>query len=171
MKLIPKITAVLMCGVFGPAVAGEHLDIKGFHVGMQRWELKAHEKDFCYAEGCVLSRKTPFTVGGVKGRLLAATYDSSATADSIDFTFDSFGFDGLRKAMVEKYPNTACVDSEVITRLGLHVPQVTCKFETADDGIYLVRVAGNINRSLLLVMSAQKRQDVRNHLEAANKDL
>lgn len=155
----------------GAAFAEDSVDIKGFHAGMKRYELTGHVTDFCYLEGCVLSRKTPFTVGGVKGRLLAATYDSNGAADLIDFIFDSFGFDQLRAAMIEKFPNTKCENSEVITRLGLHVPQVLCRFETPKDGIYLVRVAGNINKSVMFVMSAEKRQEMREHIAATNKDL
>jgi hypothetical protein len=155
----------------GAAFADDSVDIKGFHAGMKRYELKGHLTDFCYLEGCALSRKTPFTVGGVKGKLLSATYDSDGAADSIDFIFDSFGFGQLRAAMLEKFPGTKCENSEAITRLGLHVPQVLCRFETAKDGIYLVRVAGNINRSVMFVMSAEKRQEVREHIAAANKDL
>jgi hypothetical protein len=155
----------------GAAFAEDSVDIKGFHAGMKRYELTGHLTDFCYLEGCALSRKTPFTVGGVKGRLLAATYDSNGTADSIDFIFDSFAFDQLRAAMLEKFPDTKCDKSEVITRLGLRIPQVFCHFETAQDGIYLARVAGNINKSVMFVMSAEKRQEVREHIAATNKDL
>jgi hypothetical protein len=153
------------------AFADESVDIKGFHAGMQRHELKGHLTDFCYLEACALSRKTPFTVGGVKGKLLTATYDGDGAADSIDFIFDSFGFDHLRAAMLEKFPAARCENSEAITRLGLHVPQVICHFETSKDGIYLMRVAGNINRSVMFVMSAEKRKEVRDHIVAANKDL
>ncbi len=155
----------------GTAFAEDSVDIKGFHAGMKRYELTGHLTDFCYLEGCAFSRKTPFTVGGVKGRLLATTYDNNGTADSIDFIFDSFGFDQLRAAMLEKFPGTKCENSEVITRLGLHVPQVLCRFETSKDGIYLARVAGNINKSVMFVMSAEKRQEMREHIAAANKDL
>src|SRR5471032_837667 len=80
------------------ASAEESVDIKGFRAGMQRHELKGHLTDFCYLEGCALSRKTPFTVGGVKGRFLTASYDGNGAADSIDFIFDNFGFDHLRAA-------------------------------------------------------------------------
>ncbi len=153
------------------ASADEYLDIKGFHVGMKGYELKGHLTDFCYHEGCVVSRKTPFTVGGVKGKLLNATYDTNGAADMIEFVFDSFGFDSIRSAFIEKYPNAKCVNSEVITRIGLRVPQVVCRYETDRDGIYLVRVAGNINKSLMFVISAEKRQEVRDHIAAANKDL
>jgi hypothetical protein len=163
---------LLFAVLFGTvAYADESVDIKGFHAGMKRYELKGHLSDFCYLEACTLSRKTLFTVGGVKGKLLAATYDTDGAADSIDFIFDSFGFDHLRAAMLEKFPATRCENSEVITRLGLHVPQVLCRFETAKDGIYLVRVAGNINKSVMFVMSAEKRQEMREHVAAANKDL
>jgi hypothetical protein len=92
-------------------------------------------------------------------------------ADSIDFIFDSFGFDQLRAAMIEKFPGTKCENSEVITRRGLLVPQVICRFEAAKDGIYLMRVAGNINKSMMFVLSAEKRQEMREHVAAANKDL
>jgi hypothetical protein len=167
-----KLGTLLFAVLFGTAAyADESIDIKGFHAGMKRYELKGHLSDFCYLEGCTLSRKTLFTVGGVKGKLLAATYDADGTADSIDFIFDSFGFDHLRAAMLEKFPATRCEISEVITRLGLHVPQVICRFETQKDGIYLARVAGNINKSVMFVISAEKRQEVRDHLAAANKDL
>jgi hypothetical protein len=163
---------LLLSMVFGTAASAEEsLEIKGFHAGMQRHELKGHLTDFCYLEACALSRKTPFTVGGVKGKLLTATYNSEGAADSIDFVFDSFGFDRLRAAMLEKFPATKCENSEAITRLGLHVPQVLCRFETNKDGIYLVRVAGNINKSVMFVMSAEKRQELREHIAATNKDL
>jgi hypothetical protein len=166
------IPALLLSVLFSTAAsAGDSVDIKGFHAGMPRHDLTGHLTDFCYLEGCALSRKTPFTVGGIKGKFLTATYDGNGAADSIDFIFDSFGFDRLRTAMIEKFPGTECVDSEVITRLGLHVPQVLCHFESAKDGIYLVRVAGNINKSVMFVMSAEKRQEVREHVAAANKDL
>jgi hypothetical protein len=150
---------------------GDLLEIKGFHVGMKNWEVTAHEHDFCYAKSCPLSHKTPFTVGGVTGRFFNATYDDSATANLVEFGFDSFGFQNLRNALVEKYPGTKCRNSEVITRLGLHVPQVVCRYETDKDGIYLMRVAGNINRSLLFIMSAEKREEVKEHIVAANHDL
>lgn len=153
------------------ALGAEHLDVKGFHVGMQRWEIKAHESDFCYTGRCTLSHKPLFTVGDVRGRLLGATYDDSARATSIDFAFDSFGFDRLKAALLTKYPDARCTTSEAITRLGLHVPQVVCRYETETDGIYLVRVAGNINRSLLFLMSAEKRREVLTHIAAANHDL
>ena len=147
------------------------LDIKGFHVGMKNWEVTAHERDFCYAKVCGLSHKTPFTVGGVTGKFLNATYDDSAAANLVEFGFDSFGFKNLRNALVSKYPDTKCVNSEVITRLGIHVPQVVCRYETDRDGIYLMRVAGNINKSLLFIMSAEKREEVKEHIVAANHDL
>ena len=151
--------------------ADDHLEIKGFHVGMKNWEVTAHERDFCYEKVCPFSRKTPFTVGGVSGKVLKATYDDSAAANLIEFGFDSFGFSSLRTAMVEKYPGTKCVDSEVITRLGIHVPQVLCRYETDKDGMYLMRVAGNINKSLLFIMSSEKKQEVKDHIIAANHDL
>ena len=158
--------------VFPFALAdGDHLEIKGFHVGMKNWEVTAHEHDFCYAKTCPLSRKTPFTVGGVTGKFLNATYDDSAAANLVEFGFDSFGFENLKNALVEKYPGTKCMNSEVITRLGLHVPQVVCRYETDKDGIYLMRVAGNINKSLLFIMSAEKREEVKEHIVAANHDL
>jgi hypothetical protein len=135
------------------------------------YELKGHLNDFCYAEGCVLSRKTPFTVGGVKGKLLRTSYDSNGAADLIEFKFDSLQFAHLRSAMIEKFPKTQCVDSEVITRLGIRVPQVLCRYETPKDGIYLARVAGNINRSVMFVISAERRREVKDHIAAANKDL
>jgi hypothetical protein len=166
------IPTLLLSMLFSTAAsADESVEIKGFHAGMQRYELKGHLTDFCYLEACAFSRKTPFTVGGVKGKLFTATYDSAGEADSIDFIFDSFGFDRLRAAMLDKFPATKCENSEAITRLGLHVPQVLCRFETAKDGIYLVRVAGNINKSVMFVMSAEKRQELREHIAAANKDL
>jgi hypothetical protein len=164
--------ALLVTGFFDTAaLADEFLDIKGFHVGMKGHELKGHLTDFCYQEGCGFSRKTPFTVGGVKGKFLTASYDTNGAADTIDFIFDSFEFEHLRGALVEKFPQSTCANSEVITRLGLRVPQVLCRYETAKDGIYLVRVAGNINKSVMFVMSAEKRQDVRDHVAAANRDL
>jgi hypothetical protein len=166
------ISTLLLSVLFSAAAfADESVDIKGFHSGMQRHELKGHLTDFCYLEGCALSRRTPFTVGGVKGKFLTASYDGNGAADSIDFIFDSFGFDHLKAAMLEKFPETKCVSSEVITRLGLHVPQVLCRFETNKDGIYLARVAGNINKSVMFVMSAEKRQEVRDHIAVANRDL
>lgn len=152
------------------ASADDLLEIKGFHVGMKTWEVTAHEHDFCYSKVC-LAHKTPFTVGGVAGKFLNATYDDSAAANLVEFGFDSFGFQNLRSALVEKYPGTKCMNSEVITRLGLHVPQVVCRYETDKDGIYLVRVAGNINSSLLFIMSAEKREEVKEHIIAANHDL
>lgn len=163
--------AVGLAMVVVAQAADDYLDVKGFHVGMQGYELKGHLSDFCYEEGCALSRKTPFTVGGVKGKLLHASYDANGSANLIEFKFDSMQFAHLRTALVEKFPKTQCVDSEVITRLGLHVPQVLCRYETERDGIYLVRVDGNINRSVMFVISAEKRQEVRDHIAAANKDL
>jgi hypothetical protein len=150
----------------------DDIEIKGFHLGMKRWELKAHERDFCYSKaGCALSHKTQFTVGGVDGKLLTATFDDDAAVNSVEFVFDSFGFEQIRRALLEKYPHASCLNSEVITRQGIKLPQVICRFETDRDGIYLLRVAGNINRSLLFVMSADKRQEVRDHIAAATKDL
>jgi hypothetical protein len=35
----------------------------------------------------------------------------------------------------------------------------------------LVRVAGNFNKSVMFVMSAEKSQELREHIAAANKDL
>jgi len=158
-------------GLCGLASADDFLDIKGFHAGMKRYELKGHLTDFCFQQGCAFSKKTPFTVGGVKGQFLGATYDSNGAADSIDFTFDSFDFKQLRAALTDKYPHSNCVNSEAITRLGIKVPQVFCRFETDKDGIYLIRVAGNINRSMMFVMSAEKREEVKEHVVAANRDL
>jgi hypothetical protein len=167
--------AIAGLALFTSASAGQaedFLEIKGFHVGMKSWEFKAHQTDFCYMEGCFLSpNKTFFTVGGVKGRFFGVSYNDSAEVAMAEFTFDSLQFDHLRTALIEKYPRAKCSDSEVITRLGRRVPQMVCGFETAKDGIYLVRVAGNINRSLMFVMSAEKRKDLRDHIAAANKDL
>jgi hypothetical protein len=172
MKFASLISLVLACLVSAAAMASEqYLEIKGFHVGMKAWELKAHQTDFCYVEGCTFSNKVPFTVGGIKGRFLTASYNDSAEVDSVDFTFDSLEFEHLRTALLEKYPRAKCADSEVITRRGLRVPQVVCGFETPSDGIYLVRVAGNINRSMMVLMSAEKKQEMREHIAAANKDL
>jgi hypothetical protein len=154
-----------------PAVASESVDIKGLHAGMQGYELRGHLKDFCYIDVCLLSHKPMFTVGGVRGHLLAARYDGNGAADLIDFEFDSFGFAQLRTAMVEKFPATRCIESEVITRLGLQVPQVVCRYETDKDGIYLVRVAGNINKSIMFVLSAEKRDELREHIAAATRDM
>jgi hypothetical protein len=107
----------------------------------------------------------------VKGKVLMVTHDDSAVVDSVGFVFDSFGFVNLKAALVEKYPDSKCVTSEVVTRLGLRVPQMICRYETATDGIYLMRAAGNINRSQLFLMSAEKRQEVQNRISSANKDL
>ena len=161
-------TSILLSQSFA---ADEHLEIKGFHAGMKRYELSGHLTDFCFKERCVLSRKTAFTVGGVKGRFLTATYNSDGEADLIEFGFDSLKFSQLQAALTEKYPQAACKNSEVITRLGLRVPQVVCRYETASEGIYVLRVAGTINRSLLFVMSAEKRLEVRDHFAAATRDL
>jgi len=151
--------------------ADEFVEIKGFHVGMKSWEFKAHQTDFCYVEGCLLAKKIPFTVGGVKGRFFGVTYNDSAEVTMAEFSFESLQFEHLRTALIEKYPKTKCLDSEVMSRLGRRVPQVVCGFENPKDGIYLVRVAGNINRSLMFVMSAEKRQELKEHIAAANKDL
>jgi hypothetical protein len=153
------------------ASGAESVDIKGFYAGMEGYELKGHLKDFCYLEGCALSRKTRFTVGEVKGKFLAAKYDSAGAAELIAFQFDSFGFQRLQSAMLEKFPETKCIKSTVITRLGLTVPQMLCAFETEKDGIYLLRVAGNINRSTMFVMTAQARQELRQYVADANNDL
>jgi hypothetical protein len=153
------------------AGADESVEIKGFHVGMKTWEFKAHQTDFCYLEGCLLAHKIPFTVGGVKGGFFGVSYNDSAEVTLAEFNFDSLQFEHLRTAMIEKYPKTKCSNSEVITRLGRRVPQVICGFETSKDGIYLLRVAGNINRSLMFVMSAEKRKELQDHIVAANKDL
>jgi len=162
---------LLSAGLCELASADDLLDIKGFHAGMKGYELKGHLTDFCFQEGCAFSKKTPFTVGGVKGKFLAATYDSNGAADSIDFVFDSFGFEPLRAALIDKYPQSKCVNSEVITRRGIQVPQVLCRFETGKDGIYLIRAAGSINQSMMFVMSAEKREEVKEHVVAANRDL
>jgi len=122
-------------------------------------------------EGCLLTNKIPFTVGRVKERFLAVSYNDSAEVTMADFTFDSLQFEHLRTALVDKYPQARCLESEVITRIGTRVPQVVCKYETSKDGINLVRVAGNINRSLLFVMSAEKRKELQEHIAATNKDL
>jgi len=103
-------------------------------------------------EGCLFANKIPFTVGGVKGRFVGVSYNDSAELTMADFTFDSWQFENLRTELVEKYPQSRCLDSEVITRDGRRVPQVVCTFETPKDGIYLVRVAGNTSRSLMFVM-------------------
>jgi hypothetical protein len=151
--------------------AEDDLEIKGFHSGMKRYELTGHLKEFCYREGCALSRKTPFTVGGVKGRFLTADYNANGEADAIEFVFDSLQFAPLQAALTEKYPQAVCQSSEAIARSGIKVPQVMCRYETSSAGIYLLRVAGNINRSVMFVLSAEKRQEVRDRVIAATRDL
>ena len=148
------------------------LDIKGFHVGMQRWEVEAHKKDFCFQHQiCGLPKKTRFTVGGVIGKFSAATYDNDAASTLVAFSFDSLKFSELQAALMGKYPQASCQNSQAVTRLGLHVPQVICHFETNKDGIYLIRVLGNINTSELFLMSAEKKREFQEYIAARNKDM
>jgi hypothetical protein len=169
-RLVMPLVACCLLG--SVAAADDHLEIKGFHVGMTSLELRSHKADFCYDHlGCDISRKTPFTVGGVKGRFLHATYDSDAIVNSIEFTFDSLRFANLKAALLDKYPGTKCATSDVTNRVGTHFQQIVCRYEEDKEGIYLARYDGNVLRSVLFVMSAVKREDLKMRLEAAQKDL
>jgi len=69
-------------------------------------------------DGCLLRNKIPFIVGGVKGRFLAGSYND-AEVTTADFTFDSRPFEHLRTGLVDKYSQARCLESEVITRIGM----------------------------------------------------
>jgi hypothetical protein len=173
MKMTAFATTLVAGGMLSgaAAAAGDYLEIKGFHVGMTSLELRSHKEDFCYSEGCAFSRKIPFTVGGVKGKWLAATYNGDAMVNSVEFIFDSLRFENLKSALFEKYPGAKCATSDVINRQGTHFDQIVCRYETDKDGIYLARYDGNSTKSVLFVMSADKKEELRARLAAAQKDL
>ena len=52
------------------------------------------------------------------------SYNGSAEVTMADFTFDNLQFEHLRTALVEKYPQAICLESEVIIRIGTRVPQI-----------------------------------------------
>lgn len=97
-------------------------------------------------------------------------YDNDARVNSIEFTFDSLRFASLKGALLEKYLETKCATSDVTNRIGAHFQQIICRYETDKEGIYLARYDGNVLHSVMFVMSADKRDEVRARLEAAQKE-
>jgi hypothetical protein len=165
--------AACVCGASLSALgADEPADVNGFHVGMQQDEFTARYLGFCYTQQtCARSHKPAFNYGGVTGAFLTATYDSSGGLDLAEFAFESAGFEGLKRALLQRYPDARCTDTAGIDFQGQHVPQVICRRETAADGIYLLRVSGSVNRSLLFVTSAAKRSEATERLAAAATSL
>jgi hypothetical protein len=170
IKLVIALSAC--CAWNSAAIADDAVEIKGFHVGMTRSEVKARESDFCYDHlGCDLTHKTRFTVGGVNAKKVSATYSSNAMADSIEFEFGSSGFSRLKAALIEKYPGTECKSEDVTNLLGNHFEQVICRYETGTGGIYLARYDRSLLTSVMFVMSADKKELIEERLAAAKKDL
>jgi hypothetical protein len=162
----------LLCAAMSAVGASQPADINGFHVGMQQEEFSARYLGFCYTQQtCERTHKAQFNYGGVTGAFLTATYDSTGGLDSAEFAFEAGGFDALKRTLLERYPDARCADTGGIDFQGQHVPQVICRRETATDGIYLLRVSGSVNRSLLFVASAAKRGDVAERLAAAATSL
>jgi hypothetical protein len=149
----------------------EYLDLKSFHVNMTEAEMTAHLADYCYREACAFSRQPPFTVGGIKGKLVRAAYGAHGTIDFIEFGFDSVSFLSLQRALTQRYPDVDCANSDATTTADRPVAQVVCRFETDRDGIYLVRVADNLDTSILFVTAIEKRSAARDLIAAASKDL
>jgi hypothetical protein len=172
LKRFAFLASSLLCTSMSALGASEPADINGFHVGMQQEEFSARYLGFCYTQQtCERTHKARFSYGGVMGAFLTATYDSSGGLDSAEFAFESGGFDALKRELLQRYPDARCSDTGSIDFQGQHVPQVICRRETAKDGIYLVRVSGSVNRSLLFVASASKRGDVAERLSAAATSL
>ena len=172
LKSFAILASSLLCASMPALGADDPADINGFHVGMEQGEFSARFLSFCYTQQtCARTHKTPFSYGGVMGGFLTATYDASGGLDAAEFAFESDGFDALQRALLQRYPDARCSSTGGIDFQGQHVPQVICRRETAADGIYLLRVSGNVNRSLLFIASASKRGDVAQRLAAAATSL
>jgi hypothetical protein len=169
-RYLPAMWVALMLVVTSKANAIDHIDVKGFHLGMTQPEMMLHANSYCYNYCGSVYATTPFTVGGVRGSWNNATYDANGLADSVSFIFPSSHFEELKAAFIEKYPDTVCAATEVITGIGVRVPAVRCVYWTESESIMLAQYANSIDESQIWMKSAELMKQSSEKAEALKKD-
>jgi hypothetical protein len=99
------------------AMAADQIDIKGFHLGMTFHQFINHISDFTWYEHHVPWAHGPrFTIGGVPVKVrnpgckhqMGCALIGVGTIDWFGFKFDASGYDAVKAAVMEKYPETKC---------------------------------------------------------------
>ena len=127
------LTAVLAFASFS-AVAADHIDIKGFHLGVMKIEADALKRQYAPI----------FTIGGVNIIVDDVTpffhFDGNGNADTMLITLTNNSFDQIKDAVLTKYPSTKCVDSVVSNAMNAQFQQTICTYKTDTEILSVNRI-------------------------------
>jgi hypothetical protein len=163
IQMLKSLIAVLAL-MSSAAMADDHIDIKGLHLGMTqqevetlkngyyrsdapRYDLKTF-KELPFLTPCVIDCKPGqipmFTIGGRTVAFNAASplvHYTNQVADRMFIGIPNAAFDDIQAAVITKYPTTKCADSDVSNALNAHFTNTTCTYQTATEVLVLTRYA------------------------------
>ena len=115
------------------ALADEHIDIQGFHVGMRNIDFLSHIGDFAIHRTFLNKNKPALVLGGAEihhtpghgcKNQAGCSLLGQGTVDYMEFKFDAGQFDQIKAMVLEKYPEAKCDDSG-------------CTYQTASEKLIL----------------------------------
>jgi hypothetical protein len=164
------LTAALALASFS-AVADDHIDIKGLHLGMTQEEFNAELSQY----GRFMSGDKPsFTIGGsylYLGGLPEATENESNVVDNITIVIYSNSFDAIKAAFKKKYPQMQCTDNAVHNRMNATFTQTKCDLSTKTEAMHMERYAGDLQTGGIRIQSFASMKKEHAQKNTAKNDL
>jgi hypothetical protein len=186
-------TALVLIGLSSVAFADEHIDIKGFHLGMTQQEVDTFKNGYYRTDAPTFDRKTfkqlpplvpcfddckpgetpIFTIGGA-GIMFDSTqpfvHYTENIADRVLITLSPSKFDVIKDALLTKYSATKCVDSDVSNAMNAHFTQTQCTYQTATEVLTLTRYV-DLTTSAITINSVDNLKANAEQAEKAKRDL
>jgi hypothetical protein len=141
----------------------QSIEIKGLRVGMTKAEV---QKKFPTWKN--------FTIAGVPNKYESLTFNIEYQDDRLNqftFFFDAASFETVLEAIREKYPATKCKTSKVGNAMGAKFEQVQCLMSDSESVLELLRYVGDIQTSMLSLISKKALDDQARKTKQQKKDI
>lgn len=143
----------IACQVFATSAFCADFQIKEFGLGMNLKDYKDHYLCSPSSDGLVSCHDMApsLTVGGEKIKSFLVKFDREEVASMILLKFSSDSFEGIRDAIVTKYPKVKCAKSLVKTRMGVELETEKCTGSTKLESIIVTKHSGTITEGSIMM--------------------
>ena len=94
------------------------------------------------------------------------------TVQHVFVSFKSDDFDKVKEALLERYPDLKCGQSELRNRKGVKFDQIECAYKAANgDIVELTKRATTMDESFVIFATAGALQDLHKKQTSVKKDL
>lgn len=150
-----NILAIIACQFFAAQAFGADFQIKDMALGLKLKDYKDHYLCSPSSDGLVSCHDMApsLTVGGEKIKSFLVKFDREETASMILLKFSSDSFEGIRDAIVTKYPKIKCTKSAIKTRMGVELETENCAGSTKLESIVVNKHSGTITEGSILMVT------------------